>query len=523
MPFRTIAFQSSAFQPSAFQSIPTPAASATASAAARAALAIWSLFGARLTSHFIWRFAGRFVGFLFVGFAVLAGTAFHGFGHDAHGFTVLARSSALTRFAAAAPAAAPLAAVTVPFAFAGGFLACGSVVGQAFGLFGFDFRFDVERLFVVIGLVDLRRGGGGLRCEQGFRRFQRVHLFAAVDDERLLAAHGRIGDHRERNLEGVFEVAQMAALVVEDVERDVGPGAHHQIVGRALHQDFLDAAQQLQRHRRDRTHVTAAAALRAGLGRTLQHAGADALTRHFQQAEMRDASDLDARAVLPQAVGEFPLDGAVVALLVHVDEVDDDEAGEIAQAELAGDFLGRLQIGLERGILDVMLAGRSPGVDVDRDQRLGLVDDDVAAGAQLHGRREHRIELALDPHPGEQRLAVAILPDRPHVGGHQHFHEVARFLIAGFAGDLDLVDFLVVEVAQRALDQRAFLVDEGRRLRLQRHVAHGFPHADQIFEVALDLGLGARGACGAQNDAHAFGHVEILHDFLQARAVLWRS
>ncbi len=74
------------------------------------------------------------------------------------------------------------------------------------------------------------------------------------------------------------------------------------------------------------------------------------------------------------------LDGAVVALLVHVDEVDDDQAGEVAQAELAGDFFGGFEVGLERGVLDVVLARRAAGVDVDRDQRLGLVDDDVAAG-----------------------------------------------------------------------------------------------------------------------------------------------
>src|SRR3569623_663748 len=109
--------------------------------------------------------------------------------------------------------------------------------------------------------------------------------------------------------------------------------------------------------------MAGAAALRAGLGRALQHAGADTLARHLQQAEMRDTADLDAGAVLPQAVGELALDRAVVALLVHVDEVDDDQAGEVAQAKLAGDLFGGLQIGLERGVLDMMLARRSTGVD----------------------------------------------------------------------------------------------------------------------------------------------------------------
>src|SRR6185312_17495341 len=67
------------------------------------------------------------------------------------------------------------------------------------------------------------------------------------------------------------------------------------------------------------------------------------------------------------------------------------------------------------------------------------------------------------------------------------------------------------------------LVDEGRRLRSQCHVAHGFPHPDQIFEIALDFRLGARGAGRAQDDAHALRHVEILHHFLQPRTILRRG
>jgi hypothetical protein len=43
---------------------------------------------------------------------------------------------------------------------------------------------------------------------------------------------------------------------------------------------------------------------------------------------------------------ELLLDRAVVAVLLHVDEVDDDQAGKVAQAQLAGDFLGRLEVGL---------------------------------------------------------------------------------------------------------------------------------------------------------------------------------
>ena len=152
----------------------------------------------------------------------------------------------------------------------------------------------------------------------------------------------------------------------------------------ALDQRLLERAQDVQRDRRRRAHDAGAGAVRAGHRRDFQHAGADALARHLQQAERRDAADLDAGAVVLEAVLQLLLDRAVVALLLHVDEVDDDQAGEVAQAQLAGDLLGGFEVGLERRVLDVVLAGRAAGVDVDGDQRLGLVDDDVAAGLQRH-------------------------------------------------------------------------------------------------------------------------------------------
>ena len=42
-------------------------------------------------------------------------------------------------------------------------------------------------------------------------------------------------------------------------------------------------------------------------------------------------------------------------------------------------------------------------VDVDRDQRLGVVDDEAAAGGQGDLVRVRRLDLALDLEAGEQR------------------------------------------------------------------------------------------------------------------------
>jgi hypothetical protein len=75
--------------------------------------------------------------------------------------------------------------------------------------------------------------------------------------------------------------------------------------------------------------------------------------------------------------------------LVHVDEVDDDDAAEVAQANLADDLGDGVEVGLDDGVFEARrLADVLAGVDVDGDQRFGLVDDDGAAGLEPDlGRR----------------------------------------------------------------------------------------------------------------------------------------
>ena len=83
-------------------------------------------------------------------------------------------------------------------------------------------------------------------------------------------------------------------------------------------------------------------------------------------------------------------------MLFHVDEVDHDQPGEVAQPELPGNFFGCFEIGAERGLLDVALACRASRIDVDRNQRFRLIYHDIAAGAELDDRRMDRVDLVFD-------------------------------------------------------------------------------------------------------------------------------
>ena len=85
-----------------------------------------------------------------------------------------------------------------------------------------------------------------------------------------------------------------------------------------------------------------------------------------------------------------------VRLLLHVDEVDDEKPPEVAEADLPDDLLHGLEVRLQDRVLEAVLPDELPGVDVDGDERLGLVDDDVPARLEPDLRLQGVLDLGLD-------------------------------------------------------------------------------------------------------------------------------
>src|SRR5213595_2132474 len=94
--------------------------------------------------------------------------------------------------------------------------------------------------------------------------------------------------------------------------------------------------------------VAGAVAARAGDVAALSERRAKALARELHQSETRDLAHLHPRAVVAQRVAQPGLHFALVALVLHVDEVDDDKAAKVAQAQLPCYLVGRLGIGVKR-------------------------------------------------------------------------------------------------------------------------------------------------------------------------------
>src|SRR5687767_2512422 len=192
----------------------------------------------------------------------------------------------------------------------------------------------------------------------------------------------RVGHQHDVHLEAGLELLDLGALLVQQERRHVDRhlGVHR--AGVFLHRFFLHDAQHVQRGRLGAADEAGAAAARAADVRGFLERGLQALARELHQPEARDLADLHAGAVVLERVAQAVLDLALVALRFHVDEVDDDQSAQVAQPELARHLVGGLEVGAQRGLLDVAAARGTGGVDIDRDQRFRMVDHDRAARRQ---------------------------------------------------------------------------------------------------------------------------------------------
>ena len=384
---------------------------------------------------------------------------------------------------------------------------------------------------VILGLVLVLDAGVqilvvDLRHQAGAGRHDVRRRFGHVPGRGLELLHREVGrDQRRVRLDphghavARLDHADMLALLVHQEVGDRDGRAHQHLAGALAGAFFLDRAQDGQRHAVVRPDQAGAVAMRAGLGGRFQHPRAQPLARHLQQAEARDAADLDPRPIGLEPVLEAFLDARVVLALVHVDEVDDDQPGQVAKAQLARDLVRGLAVRLVGGVLDGPFLGRPARVHVDRDQRLGHADDDVAARFQLHDRVEHPREVAFDLVAREQRHRVVVQLHVLGVGRHDHLHEVLGGAETALALDQNLVDVLAVKVADGPLDEVAFLVDRRGRGGLEGQLADLFPQPHQVFVVALDLGPGALAAGGADDETRALRHLKLGRDVLQLLAV----
>ena len=124
-----------------------------------------------------------------------------------------------------------------------------------------------------------------------------------------------------------------------------------------------------------------------------------------------------------------------------------------------------------------------------------------------------------DLEAAEQRRVVAVALDLVRRLGHHVGHELLGLVVDVVGVDQDLADVGGEVVADRANDQRAFLVDQERALARLGRAVDGAPQLEHVVQVPLQLGRRAADAGGAGDQAHAFRVFELVEVFLQFLAV----
>ena len=332
--------------------------------------------------------------------------------------------------------------------------------------------------------------------------------------------HRRIGHQDDMHARAFLDVEHSLALLVEKEGGDFDREPRDDTAGHVLHRLFFDDAQNRQRQGLRAPDVAAAVARRAHPQARFPERRAQPLARHFQEPESRDAPGLDPRPILLQRLPQPVLDLALIPGRGHVDEVDDDQPADVAQPELAGNFVRGFEVRAECGLLDVSPLGRARGVHVDAHQRLGVIDHDAAAGGKVDGMGERGLDLALDLETVEEGDPGFVELDLAGALRHHLGDEVPRLPVHLFVVDEDLAHVLAEIVTDRADDDVAFLVDEKRPRPFVHRRLDRAPQLEEVIQVPLQVLLCPPDSGRAHDEPHARRNVEGAQRLAQLRALL---
>src|SRR5829696_5527700 len=266
----------------------------------------------------------------------------------------------------------------------------------------------------------------------------------------------------------------------------------------------------------------AAFAVWALVGEVGQQAFADALARHLHQAEIGDVEDLRARLVAGERVTEGVDDLAAVLADLHVNEVDHDDAADVAEAKLAGDLLCRLEIVVEDGRLEVRVRRTDvlARVHVDHGERFGVFDDQRAAGRQPDLAVERLVQLFVEVEPLVDRQAfLGRIVELDAIGELrvERGDVVTNFFVEALVVD-DHTPVLGVELLTNHPDGELRLaVEESWALHLLGLVLDRVPLVEQTGHVRAQFVLG-RVLGGGAHDQTVFGGLDAIEDVAQALA-----
>ncbi len=262
----------------------------------------------------------------------------------------------------------------------------------------------------------------------------------------------------------------------------------------------------------------AALAVRAVVKYGAFHAFVFALACHFEQTQGRDRVDFGAGAVFFKQVFEGVENGLLVFFRAHINQVEDDQPADVAQAQLPGDFADGFEVGRQDSLRLVFAAVAFAGVDVNGDHRFRLVNADIASAGQRHFAIEDAVDLVDEVMLCKDRgwilvefdlgLVLEIITRDQFTGAVVHFLGVDDHFVHVFSQ----------AVAECAFAQVGFLVDADWGSALSRDFAFA-PVVQEQVEVTLEVLEFAASADRAADQPHVRRQFQAADHFAEAVAL----
>src|ERR1700691_3046523 len=279
-------------------------------------------------------------------------------------------------------------------------------------------------------LTPYDRNSVEVECRGGSKtRPTKENYAAALVDVVLLPMQGGIRLDDDAFLRPALEFLDQRSFPRFQRLRNLGMDAKRDAARTHLRRHLARLGLNFVAQRRDGFHHAGAGAIRAGLAEGAFQGLLGAFARDRHQTKFIEAQHFRRRAVGAQRIFQHRHHFLAVAALFHVNEIDNDDPAQIAQAHLAHDFLAGFQVRAHDGVFEPVraLADKFSGVHVNRHQRFGVIDHNVAAGLQPNFRAQALVNFLLDAELFEYWSFLSVKLHEPHQLRLEAAHEVHYF------------------------------------------------------------------------------------------------
>ena len=264
-------------------------------------------------------------------------------------------------------------------------------------------------------------------------------------------------------------------------------------------------------------HQATTGALLTGLREDLKQTGTQALTGHLNQTQRSHLSHLMLSTVTTQALNQATQNQVTVRLKHHVNEVNDDNAADIAQTQLTDNLLSSFQVVLGDSLFQVAAAtGELTGVHVHHGHGFGTVNHQRTTRGQVHLTVQCLRQLLVDAVVVEEVVvAIPLLQAGDQVRRHVRHVRLDRIPCV-LALNNHRGEVLVEDVTHGLNHQVGLLVEHLRSQHLAgvSLLLNLFPLRTQTVNVVGQLLLRSTLRRGTNNHASTLGQL-VLQNLLQ--------